>query len=333
MSRVRYIAIVYHLLLYLIAGCFFGCQSGSEEENVSVHIKRYDKVLASYILHHNPDALHQMEHTYPKETQTLVENVLSLGKMSSPHIGERIYQYYNNQRVRQTSQDVLQRFKNLDFVEDSLGKAFAKLKVLLPGFRVPVLYTQISALNQSIVVNDSLVGISLDKYLGENYPLYADYYYPNERQTMAPSRIVPDVLFFYLCSEYSMNYDTSLFAEKMVNIGKIYWIVYKVIGYPSLSETMGFTNENSEWMRNNESKAWFFLVNNNVLRSSSADIHDYMQGDYLKNSFHTNVPSFMPMWMGARLVENYMSNHKNLSFSQLLRIDYKTIFSDNGFNI
>ena len=333
MSRIRYITIVYHLLLCLMAGCFFGCQTGSEEQSVSVHIKRYDKVLASYVLHHDTAAFRQMEQTYPRETKTLVENVLSLGKMSNPQIGERIYHYYNDRHVRQMSLDVLQHFKNLDSVEDSLEKAFSKLQVLLPGFRVPVLYTQIAGLNQSIVVNDSLVGISLDKYLGEDYPLYADYYYPNERKTMVASRIVPDVLFFYLCSEYSLKYDSSVFAEKMVNIGKIYWIVYKIIGYPALSDAMGFTKEDSEWMKDNESKAWYYLMSNNVVRSSSSDIHDYMEGDYLKNSFHTNVPAFMPMWMGARLVENFMNKHKDMSYRQLLQSDYKTIFADNGFTI
>ena len=42
---------------------------------------------------------------------------------------------------------------------------------------IPMIYTQISAFNESIVLSDSVLGISLDKYMGEDYPLYKRFFF------------------------------------------------------------------------------------------------------------------------------------------------------------
>jgi hypothetical protein len=51
---------------------------------------------------------------------------------------------------------------------------------MLPGIVVPRIYTQIGSLDQSIVVDDSILGISLDKYLGADHPVYLRYGYTEQ---------------------------------------------------------------------------------------------------------------------------------------------------------
>lgn len=90
---------------------------------------------------------------------------------------------------------------------------------------IPMIYTQISAFNESIVLSDSVLGISLDKYMGEDYPLYKRFYYNYQRRTMRPDRIVPDCLVFYLMSQYPfpMDYSRTL-LDVMMHYGKsIMW--------------------------------------------------------------------------------------------------------------
>jgi hypothetical protein len=62
---------------------------------------------------------------------------------------------------------------------------------------MPHIYTQVSCLNQSIVVSDTLIGISLDKYLGEDFPLYAEYYTAEQRAQMTRDAIVRDAVNAY----------------------------------------------------------------------------------------------------------------------------------------
>ena len=97
---------------------------------------------------------------------------------------------------------------------------------------VPRFYAQISALDQSIVVGNGTVGISLDKYLGENFPLYLKYYSPLQRRQMTREHIVPDCLTFYLMSVYQLkDFERRPQIEQDLHIGKIHWIVNQALGH------------------------------------------------------------------------------------------------------
>ena len=57
--------------------------------------------------------------------------------------------------------------------------------------------SEVSCLNQSIIVSDTLIGISLDKYLGADFPLYAEYYTAEQRAQMTREAIVQDAINAY----------------------------------------------------------------------------------------------------------------------------------------
>lgn len=308
------------------------CQNESENEGHLIYITRYDKLQSNYALNKDNGSFIKMKRSYPQETSILYENVLSLGKSEDPQMEDKLYTFYSDTTLQRIVKDVEKNFGDISYIEDSLNIAFAWLKHQLPTLKIPTVYTQISALKQSIVVSDSLVGISLDKYLGEDYPLYAQYYDPYQRRSMNAGRIAPDALFYYLCSEYLNKQSPSTFAERLVNVGKIQWIVYKALGYKQLQESMGYTKEEGEWMENNENKVWYYLINNQLLTQPTNPEHEWMEGEYLKNYFHTNVPLYMPAWMGARLVAHYMKENKNTTIFQLLETDYKLIYQTAGFS-
>lgn len=319
------------LILILFASLSTSCQNETESGEHLINITRYDKLQSAYLLKKDKEAFMKMKDTYPLETSILYENILSLGDSSQNGMQQHLYSFYADSTFQKLVRDTERTFADLSPLEDSLNLAFNRLKEELPTLRIPAVYTQISALNQSIIVSDSLVGISLDKYLGENYPLYARYYYPYQRRSMQADRIVPDVLFYYLCSEYIRRQPSQTYAETLVNIGKIQWIVYKTVGYKNVGSSLGFTTPETEWMENNESKVWYYMINNRLLSKRNTTEHEWMEGDFLKNYFQTNVPAFMPMWMGTRLVGNFMKEHKGLSFYELLACDYKTIYETAGF--
>ena len=52
--------------------------------------------------------------------------------------------------------------------------------------------------NQSVVVGDSILGFSIDKYMGADYPLYKRFYYDYQCRSMEPDRIVPDCFTCYV---------------------------------------------------------------------------------------------------------------------------------------
>ena len=101
-------------------------------------------------------------------------------------INDRMLEYYSDSTLLTLMHDAEEKFKDLGWVEEKLTKGFKRLKKEVPTLFVPHFYAQIAALNQSVVVGDSILGFSIDKYMGADYPLYKRFYYDYQCRSMEP---------------------------------------------------------------------------------------------------------------------------------------------------
>lgn len=223
---------IYALLMSIMLVCI-GCEwrlngSGSESETI-VNVERYDRIQSLYLTTGDFSALQQMNTSYPQQTRTLIEDVLKIGQVNDPEINVRFLNYFQDTTLQTLIASAEQQYANMDDINKDLSDAFSRLRDMLPNIEVPQVYAQIGSLDQSIIVGNGLLGISLDKYLGSNYPLYLreDYGYMDEqRDAMTRDFIVPDCIGFYLLSLYPMPNDHDLTQlERDMYIGKVQWVV------------------------------------------------------------------------------------------------------------
>ncbi|MBR6964543.1 MAG: gliding motility protein GldB [Prevotella sp.] len=235
MDRIR--GIIRYLVLFVCVMAFSSCEwklRSSEDEDsraTRVEVNRYDRLQSLYLQTGDFSALQQMNTNYSIETRTLIEKMLHLGTVDDPEISNKFLKFYQDTTLQVVIADAEAQYANMEDINKELSDAFARLQTQIPEFPVPAVYAQIGALNQSIVVGEGLIGISLDKYLGENYPLYLRYdYSQQQRQTMRREYIVPDCMSFYLISLYPMdNYDERSQMDRDLHMGKVMWIVNKVM--------------------------------------------------------------------------------------------------------
>mgnify|MGYP006988885650 CR=1 FL=1 len=203
-----------------------GCQwrlrpSEEVKGDKTVSIERFDRSERLYLSTGDFAALQQMKTVYPVQTRTLIEDVLKLGQVDEPDINARFLMFFQDSTLQTLMSDVDMQFADVDDLNMQLTKAFGRLAKLLPGIRQPLVYTQIGSLDQSIVVGDGQLGISLDKYLGSNYPLYLRFGYTEEQRAMMTRRfIVPDCLGFYLLSLFPSDN-----GDEHSHIAKIQYVV------------------------------------------------------------------------------------------------------------
>jgi hypothetical protein len=215
------------------SSCEWKLRSSEDEDSraTRVEVNRYDRLQSLYLQTGDFSALQQMNTNYSIETRTLIEKMLHLGTVDDPEISNKFLKFYQDTTLQVVIADAEAQYANMEDINKELSDAFARLQTQIPEFPVPAVYAQIGALNQSIVVGEGLIGISLDKYLGENYPLYLRYdYSQQQRQTMRREYIVPDCMSFYLISLYPMdNYDERSQMDRDLHMGKVMWIVNRVM--------------------------------------------------------------------------------------------------------
>ncbi len=219
-------------MLFVCIGCDWQFTTSKEDGKVTVN--RYDRVQSLYLTTGDFSALQQMNTVYPMQTRTLIEDVLRIGKVDDQQINTKFLRFYQDSTLQAIISEAEQQYANMDDINRQLTKAFDYLKNEIPNLEVPEVYSQIGSLDQSIIVGNNTIGICLDKYLGSRYPLYLNprYGYKKEQLAMMDRRyIVPDCIGFYLLSLYPLASDhITTQLERDIHIGKIQWVVNKVLG-------------------------------------------------------------------------------------------------------
>lgn len=219
------------VIALLLSSCNFKLKILEEDaESDNIEIQRYDRLQSLYLTTGDFSALQQMSTDYPIETRTLLEKVLGLGEVSDPEINSRFLTYFQDSTLQVIISDAEVMYANMDDLNKDFTDAFNRLKVWLPDLSVPMLYAQICALHQSIVVGDQSVGISIDKYLGADYPAYQKYYPADQRKMMTRECILPECISFYLLSQYPLpNFSTAEQQVRDLHLAKIQWITNRAI--------------------------------------------------------------------------------------------------------
>ena len=224
----------------LLVGCKWADKmpDAKSKEGVAIHINRYDRVLDEYVSLNSYSARQKMNLEYPRQTKMLIEDVLNIGHVDDIDVEKRLRRLYLDSTVQVLLDEVHRQYVDISDVETQLGRAFKRLEKEDPKFRRPEVYTQIACLNQSVVVADTLVGISLDKYLGADFPLYARYFTESQCETMSRDHIVTDALTFYLLYHYVEPHRGAIMptdAERIRAVARVHWVVAKILGISPLN--------------------------------------------------------------------------------------------------
>lgn len=154
--------IIFILVVCLVAlsSCQWDGKSGNTAD-VDVRVARYDRLQYEYVTMNSFSALQKMNTDYPQVTKLLIEDVLAIGEVDDMKINDRMLEYYSDSTLLTLMHDAEEKFKDLGWVEEKLTKGFKRLKKEVPALFVPHFYAQIAALNQSVVVGDSILGLVL----------------------------------------------------------------------------------------------------------------------------------------------------------------------------
>lgn len=229
---VRKVYLFLAFVMLLCLGCEWRLRATEESDDEAlVNIERYDRVEALYLTTGDYAALGQMNTAYPKQTRMLIENILQLGKVDDPLINQKFLHFFQDSTLQMIIAEVERQYTDVDDLNNNLSEAFEVLCKLIPSLEVPQVYTQIGSLDQSIVVGDGLLGISLDKYLGSDNQLYAKYEYSSDQlRMMERAFIVPDCLGFYLLSLYPIPAEREWsLEERHRHMGRIQWVVNRAM--------------------------------------------------------------------------------------------------------
>lgn len=301
----RFKGILTGALLFFMASCE-GHPSATASFHIEpIRIQRFDQALFKAL--ESADGGLELRQQYPAMLQLLGMGVLNRRSIDDESFFERIRSYYAEPTLHKLYADALHQYVDVTELEQRLTKAFAFLKEQLPDLQVPVICMHVSGLSQNVLVSDSLLSLSIDKYLGVDYPLYDNYFPPVQRVRMTPQQVSTDYLLGWLMASYPFAGNESVLLERMIYEGKLRYIVSQALGGKEGVDTLAYPEVVEQWCEQHEADMWQQIIERKLLYTPDQPTTDRFFDDVVSPLSGTEAPQNVGCWIGCRIVSQYMA--------------------------
>jgi len=264
--------------------------------------------------------------------------VIGLGDPSDERWKEAFVLFATDLRNLDLWDTVKKVWPDTERLQKELESGFRHYRYYFPDRIVPQVITCISVFNNSIIVDDSLLMVSLDRYLGAGcayYPSLGIYSY--QARKMTPDYAASDCMYAWAATEWdysSAGYGTKTLLNSMLHEAKLAYFTKRMM--PSLADTVlfGFTGRQMEFCKESEGMIWEYLVSKDLLFSTDGFMIRKFTGEAPFTSYFTEEsPGRAVVWTGFRIIERYMNNNPDVTLEELMSMtDCQAILAGAKYN-
>jgi hypothetical protein len=296
-----------------------------------VHIHRFDKDLFQLISQDTPELQEKIAADYPAILSVIGLGIFDIKDTQQPEFFDRLVNYYSEPALNKLYRDAMKQYDDIQMIEADLGVGFQYLKTNFPSMQIPAVYMHVSGLLQNTLVGDSLLSISIDRYLGLDYPLYKDFFYDYQLQKMIPERIVPDYLRARLLSAYPFKGNNRVLLERMIYEGKIRYVIHKALPKVLPEIIMGYTLVEYQWCKQYEKVIWQTIIERNHLYTPDAATTENYFAERPSDFIANDAPGDLGSWVGWQIVTKYM-DRTNASIEELMNnADFQGVLTQSRY--
>ena len=297
--------------------------------NVSVSVVRFDKDIFSAA------DIAFLSEKYGSFFYNFCDEILGIGTPDNAEF-KNLFNIFRNDSIVLLAQHKASQL--LDTYETTLNneltQAFKLYKYYFPEKKIPQIYIYTSGFNHSIIIDENIIGIGMDKFLGSDEEIYkslgfSKYLVQNMRKELIASAVINALAVDQFPLE---NLHYSL-IEKMIYEGKKLYFNQQLLPHQSENDLLGFTPENMKFCKNNEKQMWTYLIENKLLYSNNYTvITKFTEDAPYTYDFSQDSPGKAVHWLGFRIVQQYVDNTNTNLTTLMTETNYEKILRDAKYN-
>ncbi|MDR1554099.1 MAG: hypothetical protein LBS69_11685 [Prevotellaceae bacterium] len=319
--------------LFLICA-FVACKHSTkipnvDNINIDIQIVRFDKDIFSI---NDMAVLHEK---YGSFFDNFCDYVLGIGRPDSADFQSNFIKFRNDSIVmlaQAKAAEILNSYEQT--LNKELTQAFKFYKYYFPQKHIPQIYVYTSGFNPSLIIDQNIIGIGMDKFLGSDEDIYKNLGFSKYLvQNMRKELIACEVMGAVGMDEFPLESTHYTLIEKMIYEGKILYFKQRLCPRMSENDLFGFGNENMEFCKNNERQMWLYLVENKLLYSDNYTvITKFTEDAPFTYDFSQESPGKAANWTGFRIVEQYVNNTDTSLDKLMNETAYDKILRESKYN-
>ena len=290
-------------------------------------IKRYEKALFSLDKKHLRQGMAKL---YP-------DYAFFLGNQWQDSMNIlRIYNFLNDPNIQELYDLTEKKYPDVTFLEDGLTGAFNRFRNAYPEKPVPKVFTYVSGLDieNPVYYSDTAMAIGLDVFLGSDVIAYQKAGLPKYKiRRFTKDHILPQCMMAVSDNLVRMDEKSNTLLDRMVQAGKALYFLDVTLPDVKDEFKIGYSPEQLEWSRKNESNIWAFFIEHQMLFSSDQKgISKMMVDAPFTSGFDAESPGRLGEYMGWMIVRAYMREANNVTLKQLMEnTDARQILKVSNF--
>ena len=315
--------VIFFVIILLLTSCSSDpLDVDVSDVNVDLQVKRFEKSLFAARPLTDPEKLTDLENNYPVFFDLFTQYILRINEDAGEGTLHVLNDFVSDPDIETVFNDVVEKYSSLSRVEQQITIGFKHHKYYFPDKPVPHIITFISGMQYAIVSADSLLGIGLDMYLGENYKFYEALSLPKFKTAkMTREYIAVDCFKGWAQSEYGQDPVKRDMLSQIVYNGKILYYIEAMLPEEDKHKIIGYTKEQLEWCRNNESSIWSFFIAQNLLYSSDQiKISKFINEGPGTGGFPPEAPAMLGNYIGWQIVRALMEKRESTSLAELMEM-------------
>lgn len=224
-------------------------------------------------------------------------------------------------------------FSDTRALQNELNTAFSRLVYLYPEIKVPTIYLSLSGMQFSTwPVNDSVMVVGADLYLGSDYRYYPSLVYNYQLIGMRPECIAGDVMSAVIFRTIRNESTQNRLLDQMIYRGKMMFLLSQLLPHLDEGEIMGYSREQYRWCSRNERALWNTLLDRRELyKTEHTTLSAYLNDGPFCSEIAQECPSRIGIWLGLRIVKSYIEHNQDVTIQQLMAESNSQYILENSF--
>lgn len=288
---------------------------------VAVKVQRFDNDLFALDTNQLAAGIEQMAAKYPVMFPLFVQNIINDPANRSETPEQALGNFLRAAPVRHLYDTCRQVYAELRPLERDLSRMLQFYKFYFPEKPVPEVAAIVSEFGtDAFTAGDSLCGIGLDMFLGENFVGYNPEFFPDYIRRQFRSEYIPVRLAKALAQNLAGEPEGKRLIDNMLHNGKLLYIVDRLLPETPDSLKMGYTREQLDGCLNNEAEVWARVLDQKLLYSTDFDKWRKMVTPSPNAPIvFTEAPGEIGNWLGWRIVQAYMARNPKTTLAELLK--------------
>ena len=319
-------------LLAFFASIWF-LKSNKYSERVDLKINRFDEELFSINTENVHEKILSWENNFGTFPDIFAAQIINSSQLNTTQYYDDLLAFTQHKDMREAYDSTVIFFDDFSEFEHSLELAFGQFTNEFPSYPVPEITTFFGGFNYGVVTYDNNIAIGLENFLGANSKFYQFLGDPEYLRFQKQKKfILSNVMEVWFNEHFQKYLGGRDLLSQIIYKGKAMYFIDKMLVDFSLEDKFRFKKSQMDWVIENESSIWEFLVHEDMLFSKKEiEFRSFVNYAPFAKGMPQEAPARVAYYIGYKMVNEYMNNNK-IDIEELISLtDSRKFLQDSKY--